>query len=117
MNADALNRNPVGLAEEDEDFGEEIRDIAGAHPGTPKEEAELLCVTASKDTDWMGIRRKDRRHVQHNACCFGINHQTDDHSHQLFMLSVESEGEDSEESVPDEEVAPAPDAPVQENEE
>jgi hypothetical protein len=33
------------------------------------------------------------------------------------MLGVESEEEDSKESVPDEEVAPAPDAPVQENEE
>jgi hypothetical protein len=31
-NADALSRNPVGLAVEDEDFGEEIRDITGAHP-------------------------------------------------------------------------------------
>ncbi len=117
MNADALSRNLVGLAEEDEDFGEEIRDIAGAQADAPEEETKLLCVTASKDTDWMGIKRKDRRHVQHNTYCFGINHQMDDHSHQLFMLGVEFEEEDSEESVPDEEVAPAPDAPVQENEE
>jgi hypothetical protein len=33
------------------------------------------------------------------------------------MLGVEFEEEDSEESVPDEEIAQAPDAPVQENEE
>ncbi len=65
----------------------------------------------------MGIRRKDRRYVQHNACCFGINHQTNGHNHQLFMQGVESEEEGSEESVPDEEVAPTPDAPVQEDEE
>jgi hypothetical protein len=38
MNADALSRNPVGLAEEDEDFGEEIRDITGAHPDALEEE-------------------------------------------------------------------------------
>jgi len=63
MNADALSRNPVRLAEEDEDFGEEIRDIAGAHPDAPEEEIDFLCVTAGKDTDWMGIRRKDRRCV------------------------------------------------------
>jgi hypothetical protein len=93
MNVDALSRNLVRLAEEDEDFGEEIRDITGAHPYAPEEETELLCVMAGKDTDWMGIRRKDRKHVQHNACCFGINHQTDDHSYQLFMLGVESEEE------------------------
>ncbi len=63
----------------------------------------------------MGIRRKDRRYVQHDAFCFGINHQTNGHSHQLFMLGVEFEEEGSEESVPDEEVAPTPDAPVQED--
>jgi hypothetical protein len=37
MNADALSRNPVGLAVEDEDFGEEIRDITSAHPDAPEE--------------------------------------------------------------------------------
>jgi hypothetical protein len=117
MNVDALNRNPVRLAVEDEDFGEKIRNIAGAHPDAPKEGAKLLCAMAGKEMEWMGVRRKDRRYVQHNACCFGINHQTNDHSHQLFMLGVESEEECSEESVPDEEVTPTSDAPVQEDEE
>ncbi len=117
MNADALSRNPVGSAKEDEDFDEEIRDIASAYPHAPKEETKLLCVAAGKDIEWMGIRRRDRRHVLHNVCCFGINHRTQDCSHQLFMLGVESEEDDSEESVPDEEIAQAPDAPVQENEE
>jgi hypothetical protein len=116
MNVDALSRNPVGLAVEDEDFSEEIRDITGAHRDAPEEGAELFCAMAGKDTEWMGIKRKDRRYVQHNACCFGINHQTNGHSHQLFMLGVESEEECSEESVPDEEVASTHDAPVQENE-
>jgi hypothetical protein len=51
MNADALSRNPVRLAEEDEDFGEEIRDIAGAHPDAHEEEIDFLCVTVGKDTD------------------------------------------------------------------
>jgi hypothetical protein len=55
--------------------------------------------------------------VLHNAYCFGINRQTQDRSHQLFMLGVEYEEEDSEESVPDEEIAQTPDAPVQEDEE
>jgi hypothetical protein len=59
MNADALSRNPIRLAEEDEDFDEEIRDIASAYPYAPEEETEFLCVAAGKDTEWMGIRRKD----------------------------------------------------------
>jgi hypothetical protein len=111
-NADALSRNPVGLAMEDEDFGEEIRDITDAHPDAFQKGAELLCALAGEDTEWMGNRRKDRRCVQHNACCFGINHQVNDHSHHLFMLEVHQEGEGSEESTPDEEMAPTRDTPM-----
>ncbi len=65
----------------------------------------------------MGVRRKDRRFVQHNACCSGINHQKSVHIHQLFMLGVESEEESSEESVPDEEAVPVHAGPMQHEEE
>jgi hypothetical protein len=41
MNADALSRNPVGLAVEDEDFGEEIRDITGAQLDAPNKGADF----------------------------------------------------------------------------
>jgi len=116
MNADALSRDSVGLAAEDEDFGEEIRDITDAHPDAPGEGAELLCAMVGKDTEWMGIRKRDRRNVEHDACCFGINHLTNGHSHQLFMLDVGSEEECSEESVPDEEIEPTHGEPVPENE-
>ncbi len=54
--------------------------------------------------------------MQHNACCFGINHQMNDHNHHLFMLEVHEEGEGSEESTPDEEMAPTRDTPVREHE-
>jgi hypothetical protein len=116
MNVDALSRNPVGLAAKNEDFGEEIRDITGAHPDAPEEGVELLCAIAGKEMEWMGVRRKDRSFVQHNACCFGINHQKNVHSHQLFMLGVESEEELSEESAPGEETVPVHDEPIQHEE-
>jgi hypothetical protein len=112
-----LSRNPVGLAAEDEDFGKEIRDITGAHPDTPEEGVELLCAMAGKETEWMGVRRKDRSFEQHNVCCFGINHQKNVHSHQLFMLGVEAEEELSEESAPGEETVPVHDEPIQHEEE
>ncbi len=102
---------------EDEDFGEEIREITDSHPDAFQDGAELLCALAGEDTEWMGNRKKDRRCVQHHAYCFGINHQVNDHSHHLFMLEVHEEEEGSEESVPDEEAAPVLDALVQENEE
>jgi hypothetical protein len=101
---------------EDEDFGEEIQDITDAHPDAFQEGAELLCALAGEDTEWMGNRRKDRRYVQHNACYFGINHQVNDHSHHLFMLEVHEEKEGSEESAPNEEVAPTRDMHVREHE-
>ncbi|CAM6012423.1 unnamed protein product [Sphagnum balticum] len=69
-----------------------------------------------EETEWMGVRRRDRRFVQHNACCFGINHQKYVSSHQLFMLDIESEEELSEESVPGEEAVPTHDEPVQHEE-
>jgi len=43
-NVDALSRNPVGSAVDDNDFGEEIQDIAGTQVDVPREEGELLCV-------------------------------------------------------------------------
>jgi hypothetical protein len=73
-NVDALSRNPVGLAADDDDFGEEILDLTNAQAGLSGVEEKLLCVQTCEETEWMGIRRKDRRFVQHNACCFGINH-------------------------------------------
>jgi hypothetical protein len=74
MNVDALSRNPVGSATDDDDFGEEIHDIAGTPADVPGEEGEFLYIKTGEETEWMGVRRKDRRFVQHNACCFGINH-------------------------------------------
>jgi hypothetical protein len=98
-NVDALSRNPVGLAVDDDDFGEEIQDMAGAQADVPGEEGELLCVQTGEETKWMGVKRKDRRFVQHNACCFGINHWTSVSNHQLYMLDIASEEDLSEELI------------------
>jgi hypothetical protein len=116
MNADALSRNLVGSAVDDEDFGEEIQDITGAQVYVPENGAELLCAMTGEETEWMGVRRRDRRFVQHNACCFGINHQRYVNSHQLFMLDIESKEELSKEFVPGGEAVPTHDEPVQHEE-
>jgi hypothetical protein len=112
-NVDALSRNPVGSAADDDDFGEEIQDIAGTQADVPGEEGELLCVQTGEETEWMGVRRKDRRFVQHNACCFGINHKTCVGNHQLYMLDVALEEDLSEELVPGEEAVSTGDEPMQ----
>jgi hypothetical protein len=112
-NVDALSRNPVGSAADDDDFDEEIQDVADTQAGVSGEQGELLYVQTGQDTEWMGVRRKDRRFVQHEACCFGINHWTYSGNHQLFMLDVISEEDPSKESVPDEEAMIMNDEPMQ----
>ncbi len=41
---DALSRNPVGSATDDDDFGEEVQDVVDAQVDVPGEEKEVLCV-------------------------------------------------------------------------
>jgi hypothetical protein len=111
-NVDALSRNPVGPAADDDGFGEEIPDFTNAHAGLSGFEEKLLCMQTGEETEWMGTRRRDRRFVQHNACCFGINHWRDTGCHQLYMLDVAPEEEPSEESIPDEEMREVDDGPI-----
>ncbi len=54
-NVDALSKNPVGSATDDDDFGAEIQDIAGIPADEPKENGELLCVKAREETNWMCV--------------------------------------------------------------
>ncbi len=63
MNVDALNRNPVGSAADDDGFGEELQDVAGPEADVPEGERELLCAQTDEEIEWMGIRRRDRRLV------------------------------------------------------
>jgi hypothetical protein len=60
MNVDALSRNPVGSAADDDDFGEEIQDVSSAQVDVPEGNGKLLFVRTCKETEWLGIRRKDR---------------------------------------------------------
>ncbi len=59
-NVDALSRNPVGSAADDNDFGEEIQDIANTPANVPRKEGGLLCVKIEEETKWMSVRRKGR---------------------------------------------------------
>jgi len=80
-NVDALSRNPVGPAADDDDFSEEIQDIASTRTNASKGDEEFLCVRTSKEKEWLGIRRGDKELVQHRACYFGINHCRYDGNH------------------------------------
>jgi len=109
-NVDALNRNPVGSAADDDDFGEEIQDIADTQVDVPRKEGGLLCVKTKEETKWMGVRRKGR---QQNATCSGNNHWTWVGNHQLYMLDITTAEDLSEEFIPSEEAVLTGDEPVQ----
>ncbi len=95
-----MSRNPVGPARDDDDFCEEIQDIRNAHADTPMGEGEFLLVQTGRETEWLGIRRKDRESVQHHTCCFGINHDIRVNSHHLYVIDVISEDNQPQELVP-----------------
>jgi hypothetical protein len=50
-NVDALSRNPIGLATDDDDFRGEIQDIGNTQTGAPKGEREVRFVQMGKETE------------------------------------------------------------------
>jgi len=111
-NMDALSRNPVGSATDDDDFGEGIQDVMTGVSGGEK---ELLYIRKGKETEWMGMKRKDMKHIQHDACCFDINHRIGASHHHLYMLDVAAGEDPPEESAPAGESITTQDKPVQQN--
>ncbi len=99
-NVDALSRNPVGPATDDDDFSEEIQDIGNPLTDTPRGEGEALFVQTGKETEWLDVRKRDRGCVQHQARCFGINHCNYAHSQQLYVVDIVSEEDQPKELVP-----------------
>jgi hypothetical protein len=95
MNVDALSRNPVGPTTNDDDFNEEIQDIANT-----RADEECLCVQPGKEREWFGTRSRNKELIQHRACCFGINHCRYNGSHQLYVVDVVSGEKQPEEAVP-----------------
>ncbi len=98
-NVDALSRNPVGPATDDDDFSEEIQNMGSSQTDMPKGKGELLFVQYGKEIEWLGIKIKYRELVQHHACCFGINHWRYDGNHKLYMVDVVSKEDQPEELV------------------
>ncbi len=94
-----MSRNPVGPAADDDDFSEEIQDIASTQTDASRGNEEFLCVRTGKETKWLGVRRMDKELVQHRTCCFGINHCMYDGSHQLYVVDVVSSEEQPKEVV------------------
>jgi hypothetical protein len=87
-NVDALSRNPVGAATNDDDFGREIQDLT-TKPGDSIEATRgIFSVQCGRESKWLGLRRQSGGLKQHYECCFGINHWRWSEGHRLCMLDV-----------------------------
>jgi hypothetical protein len=95
-NVDALSRNPIGAAD-DNDFGCEIQDLATKLGNPIEPSGGILSVQYGKESDWLRLRRRSGRLRQHYECYFGINHWRWLEEHQLCMLEVLTEASHDEE--------------------
>jgi hypothetical protein len=93
-NVDALSRNPVGEAKDDDDFCDEIRDISTGHGDSVAMARGVFSIQSGRQSEWLGLRRQSRGMKQHYKCCFGINHWRWLETHQLCMLEVLIDEED-----------------------
>ncbi len=75
-NADALSRNPVGQAMDDEDFHQEIHDDPHTQHGVAETAEKILSVRHGQHMEWHGNRRQLREHTEHRGCHPGIKHCT-----------------------------------------
>ncbi len=90
-NVDALSRNPVGEATDDDDFSEEIQDIGTKQDDSIDTTGGVFSVQYGKESEWFGLKRHSGELIEHHRCCFGINHWRWLGGHQLFMLDVLTE--------------------------
>jgi len=97
-NVDALSRNLVGQATDDDDFSEEIQYIGTMQDDSMDTTGRILFVQYGKESDWFGFRRHSKGLTEHHRCCFGINHWRWSEDHQLFMLDVVTEINQNEEA-------------------
>jgi hypothetical protein len=65
-NVDALSRNPVGPATNDNDFSEEIQDIGNMQVDMPKAKENMFSIQTGEGSEWFGFRRLVKKLTQHH---------------------------------------------------
>jgi hypothetical protein len=96
-NVDALSRNPVGKAADDDNFSEEVQDIGTKQDESVEMIGGVFFVRHGEESKWFGLRRHSGGPTEHHRCCFGINHWRWSEAHQLFMLDALAEASQDEE--------------------
>jgi hypothetical protein len=74
INVDALSKNPVGQATNDDDLSEKIQDIGTMQTYSSETADKIFFIQYGKDLDWFSFKRQSRKLTEHHRCCFSINH-------------------------------------------
>jgi hypothetical protein len=56
-NVDALSKNPMGVAIDDDNFNEEIQDIGSVQANTHEVDDQIFFIQTSKGSEWLGFKR------------------------------------------------------------
>ncbi len=99
-NADALSRNPVGQAMDDEDFHQEIQDDPHTQHGVAKMAEKVLSLRHGQHMEWRGNMRQLREHTEHRGCCLGIKQWHSSDPHHMFMIDLVTVTDSGEEATP-----------------
>jgi hypothetical protein len=99
-NADALSRNLVGRAMDDEDFHQEIQDDLHTQHGVAETAEKILSIRHGQHMEWRGNRRQLREHTEHRGCRPGIKHWHSSDPHHLFMIDLVIVTDSGEEATP-----------------
>ncbi|CAK9869949.1 unnamed protein product [Sphagnum jensenii] len=96
-------RNPVGLPEDDDDFGREIQDFRLEPRSSFEVTKGILSVQNGREYEWFGLRRKVNGLRQHHECCFDINHRRWLGMPQICMLEALTDTSQGEDELPEDE--------------
>ncbi len=99
-NADALSRNPVGKAMDDEDFQQEIQDDPHIRPEVAETIEKVLAIRHGQHMEWPGDRKQSWGHTEHQGHGHEIKHWHDSDPRHLFMINVVTATDSEEEANP-----------------
>ncbi|CAK9221336.1 unnamed protein product [Sphagnum troendelagicum] len=100
-NVDALSRNPVEQAADDEDFRQEIPEDPVTQHGTSEAAEKVLAVCNDQHQQWFKKLRRSSEMGDHQGRGFSINHGGSLNPHHLFMLDAVDAVDSREETNPD----------------
>ncbi len=106
-NADALSRNPMEQAADDEDFRQEIPDDLVTQHGTSEATEKVLAVRKNQHLQWFMKLKRSSGMGNHHKRGLRINHGGSLDPHHLFMIDAVDAVDSREEANPDMEEAEA----------